>query len=182
MTKFLSCFLILFLLGCSSNIQKSEQKKYLEETKDFLQNFDSKKPYLLDSKPFAFEYLECIDAIKYDTLHFTRSEIIEIEKQAKTPKIKNWTKDLLKQATLVNHDTIKNIFADFKNKHWRYFRKNYGSSFNTYSAPIFLRNYTYCLFYFSNSCGGLCGGGSMVLYKKENGEWKSVDKYCMWIS
>ena len=78
-------------------------------------------------------------------------------------------------------DTVTAIFKD-RNKWWTYFYKYYGESFNTYSAPIFLRNYTLCLFYSSNSCGGLCGGGQITLFKKEGNTWKPFKSFCDWVS
>ena len=55
-------------------------------------------------------------------------------------------------------------------------------SFNTFSLPIFLRNYSYCIFYSDNHCGWLCGGGRLTLYKKINNRWQELKSYCNWIS
>ena len=183
MNKLLSLSLLCVLFfGCSSKNGTFETKKYFEEATLFLNHIETNKAYLVDSKPFEFENYNCIDQIKNDTITFSKGEIIELEKQIKAPRIKKWSNSLLKHGKLVEHDTIKNIFSDFKTKHWPYFRKNYGTSFNTYSNPIFLRNYTLCLFYSSNSCGGLCGEGYIKLYKKTNGKWEPAKTYCYWIS
>ena len=171
----------VFALSCSSKSNHFEKDRYLIEAKEFLASNELKKSYFVDSKPFDFKSYACLDSLKNGSKVLTKLEIEEIDDQIKNSRIKNWSTDLLKKAKIVNHDTITNIFAD-KNKNWKYFKQKFSGSYKRYSAPIFFRNYTYCLFYYSNVCGRLCGNGAMVLYKKENGEWKSVETYCSWIS
>ncbi len=74
---------------------------------------------------------------------------------------------------LLSRDTVDAVFKVFA-RHWTYFRAYIGNDFNEFSMPIFLRNDTYCLFYTANYCGGLCGGGNLILYKKQGNGWKIV--------
>lgn len=136
--------------------------------------------FILSDKPFLFEYFDCMENVLADAVTFTKEELSYI-KDKKYPSLKKWTEGLLGKIKLVSSDSINAIFRDNK-KEWRYFYKNFGASFNNFSVPIFLRNDTYCLFYSDNHCGGLCGGGSLVLYKKENNRWTKVHSYCDWIS
>lgn len=46
--------------------------------------------------------------------------------------------------------------------------------------PLFIKNGEYCFFYYDYHCGPLCGHGELVLYKKENKEWKYWWAYILW--
>jgi len=46
--------------------------------------------------------------------------------------------------------------------------------------PLFIKNGEYCFFYYDYHCGPLCGHGQMLLYKKENHEWKYWWTYILW--
>ena len=88
---------------------------------------------------------------------------------------------MVPKAKLINGDTIKEIFNNYA-KMWTYFHKEIGRDLTTFSAPIFLRNYQYCIFYSSFHCGDRCGEGQLLLYKKDGADWKKVKTYCNWIA
>jgi hypothetical protein len=46
-----------------------------------------------------------------------------------------------------------------------------------FTPPVFLRNYTLCLFNYAYYCGGVCGEGHTILYKKEGNGWKEIQTY-----
>jgi hypothetical protein len=158
-----------------------EQKEYLEHTIAFIAMISKNKPILLNDNLDNNEGFSCLDQLKQDTLTFTKSEIDYILKKSKNSSIKKWTKELVPVAKLINGDTINQIFKNGE-KGWTYFYKKIGRDFTSFSAPIFLRNNKYCIFYSAIHCGWLCGGGQLILYKREGAEWKIVKSYCNWIS
>jgi len=180
---------ILTLYSCSSqsysNTTSKQKREYIEETKEFIKyirtNEYTDDTILLVDKPNMKEFNECINSLFRDTTLFAFDEQEIIKAQVDEPLLKKWDTKLVDKAKIISRDTVTAIFKD-RNKWWTYFYKYYGESFNTYSAPIFLRNYTLCLFYSSNSCGGLCGGGQITLFKKEGNTWKPFKSFCDWVS
>lgn len=136
--------------------------------------------FILVNNPFSFEYNYCISTLLMDSSTFSNDELTFI-KDKKYPTLTKWTKELFTTINIVSEDTLNSIFKD-NSKGWNLFHKNIGQSFNTFSIPIFLRNDTYCLFYTDNHCGGECGDGRLILYKKERNKWTEVKSYCNWIS
>lgn len=136
--------------------------------------------FILVNKPFSFEYNNCISTLLMDSSTFSNDELTFI-KDKKYPKLTKWTNELFTTIKIISQDTLNSIFKD-NSKGWNLFHKNIGQSFNSFSIPIFLRNDTYCLFYSDNHCGGECGDGRLILYKKERNKWTEVKSYCNWIS
>jgi hypothetical protein len=136
--------------------------------------------FILVSNPFSFEYNNCISTLLMDSSTFSNDELTFI-KEKQYPKLTKWTKELFTTIKIISQDTLNSIFKD-NSKGWNLFHKNIGQSFNSFSIPIFLRNDTYCLFYTDNHCGGECGDGRLILYKKERNKWTEVKSYCNWIS
>lgn len=95
------------------------------------------------------------------------------------PIMTHWTATIFPNQILILDDSLNNFF---KTKGWQYFYKNYGHGFYSFSAPIFVANYTYCLFYKSYNCGALCGDGGLYLYKKINNQWELIKTYNHWMS
>lgn len=78
------------------------------------------------------------------------------------------------------------LVAIFKNNGagWQDYYKRFPGSqgIATFSRVGFSRDGTQALFYFSNICGGLCGGGEYVVMEKSNGRWMIAREIEMWIS
>jgi hypothetical protein len=129
-------------------------------------------------QPDTLEVKNCMTRLLSDSNVFSKMEIHFIQQQAKKPLIGKWDSTLLAG----RFATRKMVDSVFKKDGWQSFYKTYGWSLNSFSAPVFLRNYTLCLFYSGYSCGELCGSGALNLYKKENGKWKVYKRYCSWIS
>jgi hypothetical protein len=170
--------------GFSTAVNRKDSVLLAQKTISFLREVLDKKindsSWIISDKPFAFEYFDCLTGVYQDTAFFTREELGMIRSK-KYPTFTWWHTPFFPAAKMIDGDTIHNIFDDNK-KDWRYFRTRYGSGFSTCSVPIFLRDDNYCLFYTDESCGGLCGGGQLVLYRKENGKWVKWKTYCQWIS
>jgi hypothetical protein len=67
---------------------------------------------------------------------------------------------------------------------WDAFGKAYAGahSYYTFSRVVFNTAGDQALMYFSTHCGGLCGGGNLVLLAKENGAWVVKTMQMTWIS
>lgn len=163
----------------ADSVQK--QKIYSAQTTAFIERFINQKPINLSDKVDSDDFASCFEQLKQDTLTFTKKEIAFILSEHKHPLIKKWTKQLIPSANLIDGNTITEIFSK-DHKGWKYFYKHIGKEFNSFSAPIFLRNNQYCIFYSSLACGDRCGEGQLILYKKEGANWKEVKVYCDWIS
>ena len=192
MKLFFIVFLSIPLFSCGQTNSTTKNKSnveqdsivYLQKCVEFIKQIEQKNlsdaNFILADKPFSFEYFDCINELIKDTTIYTKDEI-KLIKDKTQPSLTKWTKELFANTKLVSSDTINSIFKD-KLKWWTYFYKHIGRGFNTFSVPIFFRNDSYCLFYSDHHCGGLCGGGRLTLYKKENNKWTEVKSYCDWIS
>jgi hypothetical protein len=67
---------------------------------------------------------------------------------------------------------------------WGSYYKQYPGSqgIGTLSRVGFNADGTQALFYISNRCGGLCGGGSYVVMEKRDGHWVIEKEIEMWVS
>lgn len=50
-----------------------------------------------------------------------------------------------------------------------------------FSRAAFNRRNTQALFAVSDSCGGLCGGGGVVIAWRDNGAWQFKPSSCLWM-
>jgi hypothetical protein len=65
----------------------------------------------------------------------------------------------------------------------RFYAKYPGSSgIINFSNPGFNQDFTQALISTGRVCGGLCGAGSLVLLKKEQGAWRVETKIGTWVS
>jgi hypothetical protein len=193
MTKLFSPLLLFICLySCGQNTSETSshvtankdsiafQKKCVAFIKEVKSQEVSDTNFILADKPFSFENSDCLSYLLTDAGTYTKEEL-SIIKDKKFPSLVKWTKESFGSTKLVSSDTINAIFKDHS-KWWTYFNKHIGRSFNTFSVPIFLRNDTYCLFYSDHHCGGLCGEGKLILYKKQNNKWTVLKSYCNWVS
>lgn len=157
-------------------------EKYLKETISFLTAI--KKNELNDAS------FTLVDIPKYacftytvdDSVSFTKAEMDEIANEIKFPKINNWKSVLpsnirFLEASYVNSHSksIKNPRRDTKR-----FEKYFGGCYANFSAPIFLRDYTFCLFYADNICPAGKSRGELQAFEKKDGVWKQLVSRCEW--
>ena len=135
--------------------------------------------FILKDTSFDLIFFNCLAELQADTKTYSRKELKQIQKQ-NVPT--HWTKDMFPNIKVINTDSLDNVYKGNPVEWWRYYYKNIGNCYNSFSNPIFLRNYTYCLFYSHSACGDLNGSGELVLYKKSKGKWVKVKTYCSWIS
>lgn len=92
---------------------------------------------------------------------------------------KSWLSNSFENVVLVPQDTVDHIFYKVTDP-WKYLHNNYGYRLYTLSNPIFLRNNSLCLFYWSYVCDPLCGHGVLSFYKRESGKWKYYWRLLTW--
>ena len=138
--------------------------------------------FLLEDSVTRREFPDGVELYLKDTLTFTEEERKQIHSWAAHPPFSVWTASLVPQAQLIRSDTISAIFKRSVEDGWSYFVDHIGRDFNSLGCPLFLRQYTWCLCYSANYCGGLCGTGKLALYKKEGSHWVVVKTWGSWIS
>ena len=184
---------ILMAVGCllMTNCRKpqavsSDRKQYLENTRQFIRLFkDSiylKDSLVISNKAGGHIFSICEEELFHDSAILSSQERREILVQLDHPILKTWTNDLIGPAKIVSQDTLNRIFKGGLHEAWSLFHEKYGRDLRRFSAPIFLRNNTICLFYSEMMCGGLCGEGQLSLYKKGAGQWKLIRTFCNWVS
>ncbi|HEX4850645.1 MAG TPA: hypothetical protein VFV08_07560 [Puia sp.] len=143
----------------STAIEK-DSSQYLSEVIQFIQQIKQQELnnnfFILEDEPATLDYFDCLKELRTDTATFSKTELSVIEQEGKEPLIKIWTNSLIPKIKIISADTVRNIFND-NSKSWPFFYKHIGHSVSNFSAPIFLRNYSCCLFYSDNNCGSLCG-------------------------
>jgi hypothetical protein len=169
----------------SDTLNQTDSIEYVHQVIQFIKQVGQQELndslFILEDSPSSLDYFDCLKSVLHDTTIFSKTEISIIKKQSKHPLIKSWTNSLIPNIKIVSADTIRNIFKD-DSKGWKYFYNHIGRSVSGFSAPIFLKHFSYCLFYSDNSCGGLCGEGHLTLYKKEKDKWIAIKSYCNWVS
>ncbi|GGB01019.1 hypothetical protein GCM10011511_25420 [Puia dinghuensis] len=139
-------------------------------------------PFILEDSVSAGHGSEFLAGCLNDTATFTPDERQQIRAWASHPPFRVWTTELVPDARLIQKDTIVSIFSNRHRDGWAYFYSHVGQSFNTFGCPLFLRNYTWCIFYAGSHCGWLCGGGRLALYKKDGDNWVFVKDWGSWVS
>lgn len=97
-----------------------------------------------------------------------------------SPENFRWTTGLI-DATILTSDTVRSIYSRREDT-GNYLGVRYGDRrLFTLSKPVFLRNNSICILYKASDCGMLCGGGTLVIYKKENDKWKNYMVLADWV-
>ena len=167
-------------------IQKHKQDSisYVQKSIAFIKKVKGKKlqdsAFILVDKPFAFQYFDCLTYLLADSTTFSKEELHFI-REKKYPSVAKWDPSFFPAIKIMNSDTLTSIFKRGAGG-WTYYYNYYGSSFHSFSMPIFLRNDNYCIFYDDYDCGLLCGKGQLVLYKLIDGQWVELKRFCDWIS
>ena len=187
-------FALLVAIGVFSSIsaqsvvpKNQQDTAYDAALRDFISfaihsQRDFSDQFILEDSVDGGGHFDFLSACLSDTATFTPDERQQIQAWAKHPAFRIWTKELAAHARLIKKDTVEFAFSNRHRDGWEYFHAHFGRSFNTFSCPLFLRNYTWCIFYSANHCGGLCGTGQLALYKKDGDHWVFVKDWGSWIS
>lgn len=186
----ISLFLFLVrLLGGCQNQQRLDQNsdEYKIQTQAFIhwyrdfQHLDSTmvlQDSVAPTTSFGFDSV----AFVLDTADVAPQERKEFITSTVRPPFAVWTLDLASKFKLIKTDTLNIIFNGDLFEGWNYIYKNYGRAIYSFGCPFFLWNYTLCLFYSGSSCGDLCGGGALAMYRKEGDHWFFVRDFGRWVS
>ena len=162
----LHILMIFTVQNIYSQTDSFEKLQYVKLSKDFLNSINLQDSLYISKNPYRFSK-DCIVNLKNDNF-FTSEEIQYIKRKNNRPDIKEWSKEILNEKSKITKNELR--------KYWTYCQ---------YSSPIFLRNFTYCIFYFEEHCGdGICGDYGLTLYKKSNNQWVAIKTYCgaKWIN
>lgn len=176
---------VLFV-SCKANTEfKNKNVNYNTLAKEFIENFKQDTiAFNLSEKVVNFKFFmeECKVEFENDTNTLTRDEKKYVINHYKNNNLKKWTNDLVPNARIISSKTITNIFKVKSGGNWPVFKEKFGKDLYNFSAPVFLRNNSYCILYFNKRCGNLCGFGGYIIYKKTNNKWQSFKNYCAWIN
>lgn len=199
----LCCF--IFLFSCkhptSKNITEDsfeslvniDTNTYKETTKEFLkQRFppQNKTAFVLNGMLSPLTGGD-IKTLQSDTIDFTRNDADAIQFLAKNAVLKKWSSNDLPDYKVVPNDSIQSTIATgskfvsindtvksiIATEGWLLFYKKYGYEFHFFSAPIFLKDYSYCIFRDVFIGGMMKSSWELCLYKKINGKWTLVKTY-----
>jgi len=187
MTKFLIA--ILLIIGYSSVGYTQEKPSpniptevYLREALSFLNAVKNKElgdpsVTLVDVPKFS-----CFDYTVNDSTTFTIAEMDQMANEIKSPKIKNWRDILSPKIRFLQEKYVNTHSRLIKNpkREARLFNKYFGGCYYNFSAPIFLRNYTFCLFYVDKICAAGQSSGELQVFEKKDGLWKQLPSRCEW--
>jgi hypothetical protein len=123
-----------------------------------------------------------MELIAADSLIITDKERLYIAAEIDKMSGYAWPKDQFLNLHFIPADTLKSIFANRKRNGWDEMRKRGVGQIFSFSVPIFLRNNTYCFFYYDYGCGWLCGEGKFAVYKRINKKWVLWTTLAEWVS
>ncbi len=187
MIRFFVLLSIVISFATKSNAQATLSKnvasaEYIKETLAFLNIVKSKEltdpTFTLVDVPKYSCFLYTVD----DSVSFNDEELAHIVNEIDFPKITSWKRVLPAsirfldgQFVTANSKVIKSPKREAK-----FFQKKFGGCYNNFSAPIFLRNYTFCLFYIDRICAGGQSKGELQVFEKRDGIWKQLTSRCEW--
>lgn len=179
---------------------RKDSVDYMEGTKVTRMLGNEARKLVSDTKHFDRKLL----LIVADSLVLTETEVVYANGEINKMRDYKWKSNLLPGAKLLSADSLSVL-----QKRWDYLRNNAltGLSkeeretrlkgliekakkettiFHKLSAPIFLRNDTYCLFYYGDDCINTldwgCDSGNFMAYKKVNGKWVFWGDISFWMT
>ncbi len=139
---------------------------------------------VLKNDPKIFKRVECFDEILHFDYYLKKEEWLQI-RDSIIPNLSQYAKKI--EPKMAN-DTKEQVVTDTISqlKSWPYFYLNLGNTGlgnNIYycSVPIFLRNNSYCIFYFINQCGPDCGMADFAIYIRNDTKWIKLKTYKGWL-
>lgn len=130
----------------------------------------------MSDKPYEISDSELEKFVSKYHIEISKNQIDSLLEMGHKNIINKWTKALLRNATIIPKDSIDAVFNDNK-KGWMYFYKHFGYSFYEISIPLFIWNYTCCIFITESHCGWECGDRKINDYLKIKGKWKKILTY-----
>lgn len=139
---------------------------------------------VLKNNPKIFKSVECFDEILQFDYYLKKEEWLKI-RDSIIPDLSQWAKKMdPKMAYNTKEQVVTDSISQLKS--WPYFYlnlENNGIMKNMYycSVPIFLRNNSYCIFYFINQCELNCGMADFAIYIRNDTKWIKLKTYKGWL-
>ena len=168
--------LILFILlsPLSGFAQQTPDFDSKKETSLFLKQFfkdDTLKSYVKQSTTGSKDFLCAIDESNF----LDNDEIKHANEQLKNIDDFIWTEDLYKNINIISDSSFLKSDKDQLVEELK-------ANIFVISNPIFIRNGTYCIFFYRVVCGNICNESDVSLYVKEDGKWLKKEEYCSWMN
>ncbi|MES2650225.1 MAG: hypothetical protein V4663_00725 [Bacteroidota bacterium] len=187
MTKILITLLLAIFVITKSDAQELASKKiasekYLSEAVSFLNAVKSKElsdpSFTLVNTPKYSCFTYTVD----DSVTFTKEEMKQIADEIEFPNISSWKSILPSKIRFLDEAYINAHSKLVKNpkRETKFFNKKFGGCYHHFSAPIFLRGYTFCLFYVDKICAAGQSSGELQVFEKVDGVWKQLTSRCEW--
>jgi len=116
-----------------------------------------------------------------DSLVLTPEERRYIVQQVGQQNGKRWQEGNIQGAKLIPWDSIQVSFKTARND-WNKFHGNYGKEYYRFSAPMFLRGESLCLFYYEQYCGYDCANAEFSVFRRTKGRWELAFTFWGWVS
>jgi hypothetical protein len=173
--------LIILLLTISAALKAQwiSDKDY-NTTKEFFRDLRKNNENLSDSDIVVIVTpgWNSINAINWDDaiIHnddIDFDEVLKIRNKIEISKRFKWNQDIIGQFKPL---TSKELSRADKNLNINEFWQHFPHGYNSFSLPVFFKDYTMCIFFWANYCGGLCGHVTVSIYKKEETGWKEYKR------
>lgn len=183
--------LIIFIAILSSLASIGQKQDSLlvssREIKDFLSEIKStnlKNTIRLSDKPYSKFGEKFVQRIIANDTIFKKSDFSFIQLQINQTRNFLWGSSLIDSAILIKAESIDSIFQNFKpsDTAWRIFRKTFGKDFYRISIPLFTHDMNTCIIYIGHHCGGLCGEGSIMIFRRQKNKWTLYKTVAYWVS
>jgi hypothetical protein len=164
--------------------QPPHDSSYYEDVRSFMLFFKESNnlsdTVIISSLAGGHVFNDCEPFLLKDTTDLTSDDREKIILALNNPLLASWTHDLIGgRNRILSQDSISLIFASgWPKEAWKTFHDKYGHGYTTFSAPIFLRNKSICIFYSRSNCGTGCMEAELNLYIKDNGKWKFAKTIC----
>lgn len=188
-----SVFCVVFALNCFAQADKDE---YNNQVKEFVSQFlkDSAKPVVLAEKldsftistikeqltPDSFFRRKSVDnwkTVTVDTFGLSPAERQYLDSSVADLYNATWQTTLLPACTILDQEGIGALMASGPGMP-KYLKTTFNADrFYWLSKPIFLRNYTFCIFYCETNNGKPSGSvASLLIFARKNRRWEKLMK------
>src|SRR6478672_7287419 len=126
--------LIFFIASCGQSqirVNQSKQNedsiKYVQASLSFFKQIDALESndstFILDDKPYSFDYYNCLEMLKSDTSDLSK-KAVTIIKLKQLDSTFRWTNNYFPKIKIVRNEMMDSLFAS---SGWNSFKKNIGS-------------------------------------------------------
>lgn len=106
---------------------------------------------------------------KNEKLGFSEDDFEFLNCQLKENDTKTWDNIIEQKSILLSSKIAEDLIFD---NSWEVFRLKYGRGFYSYSLPFFSKDMRFLIIRKSYTCGPTCGYNKVVIFKKEDSDWK----------